>query len=317
MSIENFKNICKYGQKNLKKYVIKELQSMYEDVHFEKGFVYAQGSFPVLLVAHLDTVHDKTPSKIITNKGKISSPDGIGGDDRCGVYMILEIINKYNCSVLFCEDEEIGCVGAEKFVESKFSEDLIGQFNYIIELDRKGSNDAVFYDCANEDFEVFITKDFYKTAWGSFTDISTIAPYLECAAVNLSCGYYKAHTKEEYVVWDEMKTSVKEVINILARTTDTDKYKYVEAPRVLTYNNYYDKYWGGSYDCYDEDYYFVEYFDKYGKQEFYETYAVSKEEAIGKFLINNPTMCYAEVVDAWSESELYDSFSSISTKKGK
>ena len=104
MSIENFKNICKYGQKNLKKYVIKELQSMYEDVHFEKGFVYAQGSFPVLLVAHLDTVHDKTPSKIITNKGKISSPDGIGGDDRCGVYMILEIINKYNCSVLFCED---------------------------------------------------------------------------------------------------------------------------------------------------------------------------------------------------------------------
>ena len=109
---------------------------------------------------------------------------------------------------------------------SELAKKLIGKFNYIIEFDRKGNNDAVFYDCDNKDFEKFITKDFYKTNIGSFTDISIIAPYLKAAAVNLSCGYYKAHTKEEYVMWSEMETSMHEAIKILARTMDDDKFEY-------------------------------------------------------------------------------------------
>ena len=49
------------------------------------------------------------------------SPQGIGGDDRCGVWMILQILRTANCHVLFCEDEEVGCVGAKKFTKRSFA----------------------------------------------------------------------------------------------------------------------------------------------------------------------------------------------------
>jgi hypothetical protein len=225
--------------------------------------------------------------------------------------MIFEIIKKYNCSVLFCEDEEVGGKGADAFSESKLAKEL--SFNYIIELDRKGEKDAVFYDCDNEDFEKFITQDFYETAYGSFSDISVVAPFLGCAAVNLSCGYYNAHTKTEFVVLKEMERSIEEVCNILTRTTEDDVYEYIES----AYSGYYARYYSGSYykggnsngykaygnswyDAYDdvfELYYLIEYCDEKGRTNWFDTYAASKEEAVGKFLMLHPTLCYENVMD--------------------
>ena len=241
MKYELFESICNMSQKKLKGYVATELRKTYSDVYMGDGYVYAQGTFPVLLVAHLDTVHKKLPGVILydVDDDAYSSPNGIGGDDRCGVYMIFQVIEKFNCSVLFCEDEEIGGIGAKKFIETDLAKEL--KFNYAIEFDRKNGKDAVFYDCDNEDFEEFITKEFYSTAWGSFSDISTLAPFLGCAAVNLSCGYYNAHTEKEYVVAKEMDASIEAACKILERTTEEDKFEYIEA----TYKNYYDYGYGG------------------------------------------------------------------------
>ena len=201
---KSFEKICRMTQANLKSYVTKRLKHTHNEITVDDGFVFAKGKFPVLLVAHLDTVHKSLPYFIMRTIDKegntsISSPNGIGGDDRCGVYMIFKILEKFNCSVLFCEDEEIGTVGAKKFNKHPISKGL--EFNYIIEFDRKGNNDAVFYDCDNEEFTKFITKEFFKEAYGSYSDISEVAPHLGCAAVNLSCGYYNAHTTKEYVVF--------------------------------------------------------------------------------------------------------------------
>lgn len=71
------------------------------------------------------------------------SPQGIGGDDRAGVYMILRLIQDLHCHVLFCEAEEIGGHGAKAFVQSG----IVPEVNYIVEFDRMGSNDAVYYNC--------------------------------------------------------------------------------------------------------------------------------------------------------------------------
>lgn len=297
----DFEKICRMSQKKLKTYVTNTLKETHEEVITCDGFVYAQGKFPVLLVAHMDTVHDKLPNKIIYKKGKISSPNGIGGDDRCGIYMILEIIKRYHCSVLFCEDEEMGCVGAEKFVSTDLAEALIGQFNYIIEFDRKGSNDAVFYECANDKFEEFITNEFYKTAFGSFSDISTVAPFLKCAAVNLSCGYYKAHTKDEYVVFSEMETSMDEAMKILARTTD-EKFEYIPS----RYGYGYEFRHSGFGDWYDDynitgNYYIICYLNDKGDEDFYETQASSDVEAIGMFCLDNKYACTADIIDVYCE----------------
>ena len=115
-----FNKLCTMPQRGLKEYLIKRLNMQSGD-----GYCFKQGTFPVLLTAHMDTVHKKQVSNIkyYTDKvsGKIiaTSSVGIGGDDRCGIYMALKILDKVNCSVLFCEDEEIGSVGAKKFVATE------------------------------------------------------------------------------------------------------------------------------------------------------------------------------------------------------
>lgn len=294
-----FEKLCRMTQKGLKQYVRSILTSKYDKVVTGDGYVYAQGTFPVLLVAHMDTVHKKLPNVIMyDDKFEIvSSPNGIGGDDRCGVYMILEVIKKFKCSVLFCEDEEIGMVGAEKFTKSLISKTV--DVNYIIEFDRMGEKDAVFYDCDNPDFEEFITKDFYETSFGSFSDISTLAPYLGCAAVNLSCGYYKAHTVDEYVIIPQMEKSIEEACKILARTTEADKFEYIEATYVYNYSEYYKTKYG--YDIDDDDYhysdlyYMIEYRDNEGKDQWYDVVASSKAEAVGRFLMQFTELTYGNI----------------------
>lgn len=298
MNLNAFKKVCHLTQKELKKYVGQQLTKTHTSIISGDGFVYAQGEFPVLLVAHLDTVHKQCPTEIIydANIGTVYSPQGIGGDDRCGVYMIFEVIKKFNCSVLFCEDEEIGAVGAEKFIDTKLAKELIGTFNYIIEFDRKGSNDAVFYDCENPEFEEFITEEFYKYAWGSFSDISYVAPFLKCAAVNLSCGYYDAHTLKESVVIPEMEASIKAACAILARTTEEDKFEYMEAPkRNKTY--YFDDYYEGCYDEYYSNYYLIEYMDKNKDVQWYDCTAKNEEEAIGIFCMTHPEVPFGDIID--------------------
>lgn len=305
---KDFEKICKMSQAGLKNYVKQKLQKTHHTVLSRDGYVYAQGKFPVLLVAHLDTVHEKLPNMFMYSKknNRVSSPNGIGGDDRCGVYMIFKILEKFNCSVLFCEDEEVGCVGSSKFADSELARNL--EFNYIIEFDRANANDAVFYSCANDEFEDFITKEFYKTAYGSYSDICEIAPALGCAAVNLSCGYYAEHTKNEYVILSEMERSIKEACKILERTTEADKFEYVEAPSrygsLYNFNNYADSY---SYEDvgYDYGYYLIEYVNADGATEWYDTDAFTKEEAVGRFLMSHPDISYGDVVDVCVDKEVY------------
>lgn len=227
--MKEFIKLCTMSQIDLKSFAAKELEKTHSSIYVGDGYVYAPGCFPVLLVAHLDTVHTTLPKTVLYGEktGTITSPEGIGGDDRCGIFMILEILKQFHCSVLFCEDEELGNVGAKKFMETNLAKP--GDFNYIIELDRKNSNDAVFYNCANVEFERFITKEFFETAIGSEADISYLAPTLNCAAVNLSCGYYNLHTLDEYVVIPEMHKIIDATCNILARTKADDKFEYIAA----------------------------------------------------------------------------------------
>lgn len=297
-----FRRLCIMSQENLKTYLTNKLNETYDNVTVGDGFVYAQGEFPVLLVAHLDTVHSELPKTFLydTVSDALSSPQGIGGDDRCGVYMILEIIKRYNCSVLFCEDEERGGIGAQKFVDTKLAREL--QFNYIIEFDRMGSTDAVFYYCENQDFEDFITDKYYKTNYGSFSDISVIAPALGCAAVNLSCGYYNAHTQSEFVIMSEMEKSICAACDILDKTTEDDVFEYVE--NQTKYNDWFG-YDAIGFDGETEQFcYAIEYYDNNFNESIVDVYARSEDEAIGRFCIENPDIPYANVFGIYSIDEV-------------
>jgi len=249
-----FEEIFRASQKELKHKLKKEIRKMGYQTQSGEGYLYGIGEIPILLVAHLDTVHKEKVKIICYSKdGKIMSPQGIGGDDRCGVYMILKVIEELKCHVLFCEDEEIGMVGAGKFCKSGIKPEV----NFIIELDRMGANDAVFYDCDNPDFTDHITSFGFQEEWGSFSDISEIAPYLGVAAVNISSGYYNAHTKHEYVDMNDVKRNIEKVKNII-RSENGAFYEYIEC-------RYYSKY----YDIKD-DFLKSSYYDEY-LMELYDT----------------------------------------------
>ena len=237
--MKTFEDICRMTQAEVKEYMKQYLTSKEYEPICEDGFLYAKGDVPVLLVAHMDTVHTQVCKDIVTSNGVISSPQGIGGDDRCGVFIIANIVKDLHCSVLLCEDEESGMVGAKKFTKTEYINKL--DVNYMVELDRKGVEDAVFYSCTNDEFIKFVCDATgNKKAWGSFSDISTLMPASKLCGVNLSCGYFKAHTKDEYVDYDTMMETI--IITKHLIQTECDKpFEYKTYPY-------------SAYDYYDYDY---------------------------------------------------------------
>ncbi len=212
------------------------------------NYILVPGEAPIMLIAHLDTVHEESVKQICkTQNGNIlMSPQGIGGDDRCGVYALVRAHRTAEKKpwLLFTCDEEIGGVGAKKFAEhhrkGKLPKELDG-LKILVEIDRKGENDAVYYECANDEFEDYITSKGFVTNFGSFSDISVIAPELGVAAVNLSSGYYNAHTLHEYVNRAHLNATVEKVGAIIADASKEDfpKYEYVDA-----WANGWDDGWG-------------------------------------------------------------------------
>lgn len=216
----------------------------------KKGYILVRGEAPVMLLAHLDTVHKEPVRQICkTQNGNIlMSPQGIGGDDRCGVYALTAAYAQSAIKpwLLFTCDEETGGIGAEKFCDAhksgKMPKELAG-LKLLIEIDRKGETDAVYYDCDNPEFEEYITSKGFETDWGSFSDISYVAPELGVAAVNLSSGYYNAHTLHEYIDRKQLNAVVRRVIEIVADAVKPSfpKYEYVE--RLCRYGDVFDRGW--------------------------------------------------------------------------
>lgn len=216
--------ILQMTQRELKQALAAELSERGYNPVSKKGFLYAEGELPVLLVAHMDTVHKQTVETICRSRDDrfMMSPEGIGGDDRCGVHMILEIIREARCHVLFTEDEEIGCVGARTFAAGK----IRPLVNYIVEVDRRGNNDAVFYLCDNPEFAEFVCCFGFEEARGSFSDISVIAPALGVAAVNISAGYYNEHSRHEYIDLTAMERNIGLLREMVQ--SPTERFEYVE-----------------------------------------------------------------------------------------
>lgn len=325
-----FIRICKFTQCELKEYLAGELLERGYYPVIGDGYIYAKGEIPVLVTAHMDTVHKQPVKNVVIDRDekgryRVSSPQGIGGDDRCGIFMILRIIRKTKLRphILFCEDEEIGGVGSSKFVTTRVFDQLI-DLKYLIELDRANANDIVFYDCDNPKWTKFVEETTgYEKAWGSFSDISLLSPACGVASVNISCGYYNPHRTSEYVIYDEMMASVEvtKKLIIAAEKEETPQYEYIESKFSYKYwDKSYNRYWdykdnyGYSYGgYYDNDYYndwdnpyaYESKTNTYGELyvlykingELYETsvWGENKTWAFGQFFLENPNVCWNDI----------------------
>lgn len=222
-----FKALASMGQESLRKTLASYLEKKYKDVICTKEYLIAKGDIPIALVAHMDTVFTKPPKEIFYDKecGVLWSPMGLGADDRAGVFTIIKILQSgLRPTVIFTTDEECGALGAEAMV--KDIPEAPCKINYIIQLDRQGSSDCVFYDCDNTAFVDYVETFGFIEAYGTFSDIRVICPVWKIAGVNLSVGYYNEHSVSETLRVRALLKTIERVKQML-KVEEVPEFEYI------------------------------------------------------------------------------------------
>jgi len=169
-----FEQLVSLRQSQLHAIMKQLLLKKYKKVISTPDYIIAFGDIPIALVAHLDTVFKYPVTQLYYDREKnvAFSPDGLGADDRAGVFAILQILKTdLRPSIIFTTDEEQGGIGAAQLT-LQYPQCPIPNLKYLIELDRQGSTDAVFYECDTADFKDYIESFGFLEAKGSFSDIS-------------------------------------------------------------------------------------------------------------------------------------------------
>jgi len=247
------------------KFLVSYIKSLPGDIKLGKdayGNLYAwkgeSETYPCI-VAHLDQVqrtHSKDFRAIETRDIIFGySPsnhqiEGIGGDDKNGIFIALEALKKYDClKVVFFKEEEIGCQGSSH-AEMSFFDDC----RFVIQCDRKGNSDLITsIGCTDLCSEKFIQdidpeKWGYKEEQGMMTDVETLKEKgLSVSACNLSVGYWNPHSDEEISVKRDLEKCWKLVQHIIEDCTEVYPHEVGENG---SYYGYYDE-WELESEVYD------------------------------------------------------------------
>jgi len=164
------------------------------------------------MVAHTDTVHEIIESYHILRydniffawDGKNNKQWGTGGDDKCGIFVTLELLRIIpNMKACFFYSEEIGCIGS-----GKADLDFFKDCGFILQVDRKGNEDF----CTSYSGDKMVSKEYsdtvantikkygYSESWGGSTDVFKLKNRgLELCVSNMSSGYYDPHSNNETI----------------------------------------------------------------------------------------------------------------------
>lgn len=219
-----FERLVSLSEKDMVKAMSQYLKAKYKDVIITKDYIIALGDIPIALVAHMDTVFKFPVSDLYYDqkKGVLWSPEGLGADDRAGIFAILKILQDgLRPSVILTTGEEEGGVGACAICE-RYPECPIPGLKYMIQLDRHGTNDCVFYDCYCPEFVDYVESFGFCERWGSFTDISFLMPEWQIVGVNLSVGYEDEHSRQEILCINPLFDTIKKVKKMLTETEIPD-----------------------------------------------------------------------------------------------
>lgn len=280
MNIEKFKELLSvpsktYQEEDMVEHICDELSTIegvtfYRDdmmnVYATKGVLEEDEYYP-MFVAHTDTVHSKI-DKIVIKEESLKRPDtfgkkfddtlvdvlkaydvdgkptGIGGDDKCGIFICLELLKQLDkVKVGLFVSEETGCHGSSK-CDITFLEDV----GYITQYDAPGNHlitevcsGVRLFERDSEFFEKSISV--IESAFGNemlvqshpYTDVSQLKKKVDVSCINMSCGYYNMHTKEEFISLKDVECAIeagKNMVFILGYK----KYEYQFKPIVYTNN---------------------------------------------------------------------------------
>lgn len=242
--MENLIKLYTLYEDELHKKLVKYLMAFgYEVIEKDGSYIYAthKSQIDCVVVSHIDTVHTLKPTKSsILIKGDLitDNTNGLGADDRNGIFIILELLQKgYRPVVLFTHDEEYGGIGVNDFIID-YPEPL-KPVKFCIEFDREGIGEAVFYDCGNKDFQSLILTSGFYYDYGTYTDIVDLCDAWNIAGVNLSVGYKKQHTKGEYTIFSGLLYTLERVQKIFNNVDKLPMYKHESTYKPIkkyTYN---------------------------------------------------------------------------------
>lgn len=221
------------------------LKTKFKKVIVHEKYIVAIGDIPIALVAHMDTVFKYPVDNMYYDrqKGVVWSPEGLGADDRAGIFAIVQILKTgLRPSIILTTDEESGGIGASALAGIPCP---IPDLKYMIQLDRRGTNDCVFYDCYNPSFIEYVESFGFVEKWGTFSDISILMPAWKICGVNLSVGYEDEHSVSETLHIKPLFDTIAKVRHML-QEEEIPTFEYEELP-AHWYNNF------GKIKTYPED----------------------------------------------------------------
>jgi len=223
----------------------------YGNVYVTKGLAEV---YPCV-VSHIDTVHPITEMDVC-DAGDVlfaMTPDGrrtgIGGDDKAGVFVCLEILKDTDImKAAFFVAEEVGCLGSYLSDRNFFK-----NVGYAIQFDAPyhdwisyRSDGVQLFELDSEFFQkiepIFQSnmRGYSRKCLGNhpYTDVSALKRLYDFTCINYSVGYERMHSPHEIVVVSNVLACLemaKKMVKSLGNT------KYELTSRELVSEEYIDR----------------------------------------------------------------------------
>ena len=204
-------------------------------------------------VAHLDSVHEKVEmvveeETLLNAQGEYKlglkayekvtgDPTGIGGDDKAGVFICLQLLEKIDtCKLFLPVAEETGCNGS-KHADPEFFKDV----GYAIQFDSTENNTISKTLMGVQLFEegskfinsvegLLLENGYVNWLHHPYTDTMMLKKKFDFACLNLAAGYYNYHTSEEYVIIEDVQKAI-DVTQKIISVLGYKKYHFKNPPK--------------------------------------------------------------------------------------
>jgi len=215
----------------LEKHEIPYYVDEYFNIYATKGVNQDDNFYYPCVLSHTDTVHNidsiNVREEYLPNTQKESKlalkaynddglPTGIGGDDKCGIYACLELLKELPyLKAAFFVSEETGCHGSRK-ADPEFFKNV----GYAIQFDAPENWMVTEYCFGTKLFtreseffkkcDVVLKESFHRSEYmrHPYTDVQALKEKFDFQCINFSIGYYNYHTKNEYVVVEDVYNGI-------------------------------------------------------------------------------------------------------------
>ena len=211
------------------------LFSAHMDMVNTEGYILSPGE---IAVDGFFTLDNKTNIRLYRDE-EHKRQTSLGADDKNGIWTILTLLKDgHDINFAFCHSEEVGGTGSQQIIDNIHLSEFIAGCQYGIVIDRRNEWDIIGYEnkyclALDDRISAFAKDNGFKftPARGSCSDADKFSRILEC--VNLSCGYYEAHTSREYTNLNELWNTYL----FCKKMLESFQYKSVSEKRMREFKN--------------------------------------------------------------------------------